>query len=64
MKVGKEELRIYANGERLEQVKTFKYLGTEVTEDWKSIREIKARIGMAKGAFKKKDCSEIKWIWN
>ena len=39
------------NGEKLEQVSGYKYLGSWVTEDGKSEKEVKARIGMAKGAF-------------
>ena len=36
---------------RLEQVSGYKYLGSWVTEDGKSEKEVKARTGMAKGAF-------------
>jgi len=39
------------NGEKLEQVTQYKYLGSWVTEDGKCDLEVKARIGMAKDAF-------------
>ena len=42
---------IEVNGEKLEQVSG--YMGSQVTEDGKSEKEVKARIGMAKGAFSK-----------
>ena len=38
----------------VEQVKKFKYLGTVLTEDGRSIEDVKVRIGMAKDAFNKK----------
>jgi len=42
---------IEVNREKLEQVSGYKYLGIWVTEDGKSEKEVKARIGKAKGAF-------------
>ena len=38
-------------GESLEQVQQFKYLGTQVTEDAKSEVELNSRIGTAKTKF-------------
>jgi hypothetical protein len=45
---------IRIDGQRLEQVKKFRYLGAIITEDNRCIDEIKARIGMAKEAFTKR----------
>ena len=39
---------------KIENVQTYSCLGTFITEDWKSIGEIKRRIGMAKEVFNKK----------
>src|SRR5580692_10136813 len=41
------------DGHKVEQVKTFKYLGVILTENGSCIEEVKARIGMAKVAFNK-----------
>ena len=41
---------ITMNGQRLEEVKDFKYLGSFVSEDGSSTKEIKARIGIATSA--------------
>ena len=41
---------IIMNGQRLEEVKDFKYLGSYVSEDGSSTKEIKARIGIATSA--------------
>ena len=43
---------IEVSGEKLEQVSGYKYLGSWVSEDRKSEKEVKARIGMAKRAFR------------
>ena len=42
------------DGHKVEQIKTFKYLGVIVTENGSCIEEVKARIGMTKVAFNKK----------
>src|SRR5277367_1279237 len=42
---------IRIEGQRIQQVKRFKYLGSLITEDGRSIEDVKARIGMAKVAF-------------
>jgi hypothetical protein len=54
MMIGKEEaqqVQISINGNTLEQVHQFKYLGSLLSEDGRSEREIRARIAMAKDAF-------------
>ena len=42
---------IRIEGQKIQQVKRFKYLGSLITEDGRSIEDVKARIGMAKVAF-------------
>ena len=42
---------ITVDGQRIEQVKSFKYLGSIVTEDGRSDVDVKSRIAMAKDAF-------------
>ena len=42
---------IFVNGEELKQVKQFNYLGSLITEDGRSEKEIKKRIAAAKRAF-------------
>ena len=42
---------IYVNGEKLEQVKKYKYLGSWITEDGKCTEEVKNRTGQAKAEF-------------
>ena len=51
----KFQTTITVNGKELEQVKQFRYLGALITEDSKSNREIKARIGAATNALVKLD---------
>ena len=46
-----EKCSIYLNEEKINQTKTFTYLGTLVTEDGKCIKEIKSRIAQSKTAF-------------
>jgi hypothetical protein len=46
-----EQLQIEIGGQVLEQVHQFKYLGSLLTEDGKSEKEVKTRIAMAKDAF-------------
>src|SRR5580692_4951510 len=56
MVVSREEGRVVnltIDGHKVEQVKTFKYLGVIMTENGSCIEEVKARIGMAKVAFNK-----------
>jgi hypothetical protein len=57
MKVSKKgggAMNIVVNGEKIEQVTRFKYLGSWITEDGRCEVEIRARIGMAKEAFGKR----------
>src|SRR3989454_274030 len=42
------------DGQKVEQVKTFKYLGSEIAEDGRCMDDIKQRIGCAKDAFNKR----------
>ena len=43
--------KVKVNGTELDQVKKYKYLGTMVTDDGRSIAEVKRRIALAKDAF-------------
>jgi endonuclease/exonuclease/phosphatase family metal-dependent hydrolase len=47
-------VNITVDGQRIEQVKSFKYLGSIITEDGRSHVDVKARIAMAKDAFNKR----------
>ena len=54
MVVSKEKgvtANIIVDGQPVEQVKQFKYLGSWLTEDGGNLVEIKTRIGMVKSAF-------------
>ena len=52
MIIGEEEVMdVVVRGEKLEQVEANKYLGTEISVDWRSEKEIRLRIGMAKQAY-------------
>jgi hypothetical protein len=44
-------VNILIDGQQVEQVKEFKYLGALITEDGKCEKEVRVRIGMAKTAF-------------
>ena len=46
-----KKVNILIDGEPLEQVQKFKYLGTQVTEDGRSETELNSRIGAAKTKF-------------
>jgi hypothetical protein len=48
--VGKK-MNIIINGQVVEQVSKFKYLGAMITEDGRSTTDVRVRIGMAKDAF-------------
>jgi len=55
-----KKLRIMVNGNKLESVTQFCYLGSMVTEDSRSKREARRRIALAKEAFnKKKVCGSL-----
>ena len=43
-------IKILVNGEQLEQVKDCRYLGTNISDDGKCIKEVKTRIALAKTA--------------
>ena len=45
---------IMIDGQKVEQVKTFKYLGSVIAEDGRCMEDIKQRIGCAKDAFNKR----------
>src|SRR6266516_7746890 len=47
-------VNITIDGQRIEQVKSFKYLGSVITEDGRSHNDVKIRIAMAKDAFNKR----------
>ncbi|KAI5752456.1 hypothetical protein M8J77_017138 [Diaphorina citri] len=50
----REEVNIYIKNEKIKQIDTFKYLGSNITQDAKSTSDIKQRIALAKIAFNKK----------
>jgi hypothetical protein len=47
-------VRLFIEGQQVEHVTKFKYLGSYITADGRCEAEIKARIGMAKDAFSKR----------
>jgi hypothetical protein len=51
---GEGDISIFIEGQRVEQVQKFKYLGSLMTADGRCEEEIKVRIGMAKDAFSKR----------
>ena len=46
-------VNIIIDGEKAEQVASFKYLGSIITEDGRSLNDVKARIVLAKDEFSK-----------
>jgi hypothetical protein len=59
MRISKSDARkfeIKVNGQCLEQVSQFKYLGSTITEDGRCQKEVRIRIAMAKEAFNKRKC--------
>jgi len=48
---GKSKVKIYIDGQLLEQVQQFRYLGSLITEDGYCDKEIRSRIGLAKVKF-------------
>ena len=44
-------VKLFVDGYQIEQVSSFCYLGSMITEDGRSQKEIKCRIGMAKSKF-------------
>ena len=53
-KVGGVKVNIKIDGQSIEQVKCFKYLGSNITEDGRSLVDVKSRIALAKDAFNKR----------
>src|SRR6476619_4200432 len=51
---GGERLNITVNGQSVEQVSKFRYLGSLISEDDRCLDDVKARIGLAKDAFNKR----------
>jgi len=47
-------MKVTVNGQNLERVKQFCYLGSLVTEDCRSCREVRKRSALGKEAFNKK----------
>ena len=52
--VERRTMKITVNGQNLERVKQFCYLGSLVTEDCRSCHDIRRRIALGKEAFNKK----------
>jgi len=49
-----DKINILINGKKIDQVQSFKYLGSTLTEDGRCESEIKIRIALAKEAFSKR----------
>ena len=58
MVVAKERImmHIYCNGELLEQVNSFRYLGSIITESGDCSKDIKMRLGIGRSAIKSLEC--------
>ena len=52
-----KKTKIKVDGEYLEQVSHYKYLGSKIDENCSSLAEVRLRIGMARAAFW--DCKEF-----
>ena len=50
-------VNLQLNGQVIEQVKWFKYLGSTITDDGRSQREVSTRIAGAKQAFNNENCN-------
>ena len=48
---GNNKLKIYVDGQQVEQVSQFRYLGSLMSEDGYCMKEIRSRIEMAKKVF-------------
>ena len=55
LKIKPSPIKITIDQKQMENVKSFKYLGSMLTEDGRCTCEIKSRIAMAKAAFNKKN---------
>ena len=51
---GGKSVNIVIGGQKVEQVKKFKYLGALISEDGRCLDEVKTRIALGKDAFKTK----------
>jgi len=55
------KLKIYVDGQQVEQVSQFRYLGSLTSEDGYCTKEIRSRIEMAKKVFMEKtNCLQLK----
>ena len=62
MKIAKERetsLNIYIDGSQLEEVVSFRYLGSHISNDGMCTNDINAKIGAAKTAFYKNKCMQF-----
>ena len=50
-----DDLRLTVEGQSVEQVSKFRYLGSLISEDGRCLDDVKTRIGMAKDAFNKRE---------
>jgi len=48
---GNNKMKIYVDGQQVEQERQFRYLGNLISEDGYFTKEIRSRIGMAKKVF-------------
>src|SRR6476469_8564584 len=51
---GRERVNITVEGQSVEQVSKFRYLGSLISDDDRCLDDVKTRIGMAKDAFNKR----------
>ena len=51
---GGDIVNIIIDEEKVEQVASFTYLGSIITEDGRSLNDVKARIALAKDAFSRR----------
>src|SRR6476469_6481986 len=51
---GGESVNIIVEGQSVEQVSKFRYLGSLISEDGRCLDDVKTKIGMAKDAFNKR----------
>jgi len=57
----KNKLKIYVDGQQVEQVSQLRYLGSLISEDGYCTKEIRSRTEMAKKVFmEKRNCLQVK----